>query len=64
MTEMQYYTDLRPAFADPETWTLAHVLRHHAAERPDAVCLDTPEEGLTWTYAEALDFSERVASGF
>ena len=60
---MQYYTDLVPAFPDPETWTFAHVLRHHAAERPDAVCLDLPEEGATWTYAEALEFSERVASG-
>jgi carnitine-CoA ligase len=58
----QYYDDLVPAFPDPETWTFGHVLRHHAAERPDAVCLDTPEEGCTWTYAEALDSSERIAS--
>jgi crotonobetaine/carnitine-CoA ligase len=61
---MQYYTGLVPAFPDPETWTLDHVLRHHAAERPDAVCLDTPEEDATWTYAEALDASERIASAF
>ncbi|MDT9591679.1 AMP-binding protein [Nocardioides zeae] len=61
---MQYYEGLVPNFADPETWTLDHVLRHHAAERPDAVCLDTPEEGLTWTYAEAVDACERIASGF
>jgi carnitine-CoA ligase len=59
---MHYYTDLVPTFPDPETWTFGHVLRHHAAERPDAVCLELPEEGLTWTYAEALEFSERVAS--
>lgn len=58
----QYYTDLVPAFSDPETWTFGHVLRHHAAERPDAVCLDLPEEQATWTYAEALDFSERIGS--
>ena len=32
----QYYTDLRPVFPDPETWTFAHVLRHWAKERPDA----------------------------
>ena len=25
------YTDLVPAFPDPETWTFAHVLRHHVA---------------------------------
>ena len=49
------YTDLVPAFPDPETWTLDHVLRHHVAERPDAVCLDFPEEDVTYTYAEALD---------
>ncbi|MFW6773908.1 AMP-binding protein [Nocardioides sp. CPCC 205120] len=61
---MQYYEGLVPAFSDPETWTLDHVLRHHAAERPDAVCLDVPEEGATWTYAEAVDACERVASGF
>jgi carnitine-CoA ligase len=60
----RYYTDLVPTFPDPETWTFGHVLRHHAAERPDAVCLDVPEEGLTWTYAAALDFSERIASAF
>ena len=32
----------RPGLPDPETWTLNHVLRHHAAERPDAVCLEFP----------------------
>ncbi len=56
------YDGLVPNFADPETWTLAHVLRHHAATRPGAVCLDMPEEGSTWTYLEALDLAERVAS--
>lgn len=61
---MQYYEGLVPTFPDPETWTLGHVLRHHAAQRPDAICLDTPEEGLTWTYAEAVDACERIASGF
>src|SRR3954449_13166683 len=60
--EPQVYSGLVPTFADPETWTLAHVLRHHAAERPDAVCLDLPEEGSRWTYVEALDLAERVAS--
>ncbi len=39
------------------------MLRHHAAERPDAVCLEFPDEdGLTYTYAEALDRAEHVAS--
>lgn len=61
---MQYYTDLVPAFSDPATWTLDQVLRHHAAQRGEAVCLELPEEGASWTYAEALDLSERVGSGF
>ena len=26
----QYYTDLRPVFPDPETWTFAHVLQRVA----------------------------------
>ncbi|NJC71872.1 ATP-dependent acyl-CoA ligase [Planosporangium thailandense] len=56
------YRDLVPTFPDPETWTFDHVIRHHAAERPDAVCLDVPEEGATWTYAQALDSAEHVAS--
>lgn len=62
MTAMRHYTDLVPTFPDPETWTLAHVLRHHAGQRPNAVCLDTPEESSTLTYAEALESSELVAS--
>ena len=56
------YTDLVPAFPDPETWTLNHVLRHHVAERPDAVCLDFPDENVTYTYREALTAAEHVAS--
>lgn len=57
------YTDLVPAFPDPETWTMDHVLRHHVSERPDAVCLEFPDEdGLTYTYREALTAAEHVAS--
>jgi crotonobetaine/carnitine-CoA ligase len=58
----QYYTDLRPVFPDPETWTFAHVFRHWAAQRPDAVCLECPEEGYRVTYADALAGAEVVAS--
>lgn len=56
----RYYRDLRPTFADRTQWALPTVLRHHAAERPDAVWLDCPEEGRTWTYAETLAAAERV----
>ncbi|MGY2067265.1 AMP-binding protein [Blastococcus sp. SYSU DS0619] len=58
---MRTYTDLVPAFADQADWTLATVLRHHAAHRPDAVFLDLPEEELTLTYAECLTQAESVA---
>lgn len=61
MSQPRVYTDLVPTFPDPETWTLDQVLRHHAAERPDAVCLDFPAEETTWTYAEALSSAERIA---
>jgi carnitine-CoA ligase len=58
---MRTYTDLVPTFPDQDDWTLATVLRHQAATRPDAVFLDLPEEGLTFTYAESLAQAESVA---
>ncbi|MEV0567414.1 AMP-binding protein [Dactylosporangium sp. NPDC050588] len=59
---MLTYNDLTIPIKDPGDWTLANVLRGQAAERPDAVYLDAPEEGRTWTYAQVLDISESVAS--
>lgn len=56
----RYYRDLEPTFADRSQWALPTVLRHHVAERPDAVWLDAPEEDATWTYAEMLASAERV----
>lgn len=61
MSQRQVYKDLVPTFPDPETWTFDQVLRHHASQRPDAVCLDAPVEEKTWTYAEALSSAERIA---
>jgi carnitine-CoA ligase len=61
---MREYQDLHPNFADPHDWSLATVLRRHAAERPDATCLITPEEGGRWTYAEALADAERIAAAW
>jgi crotonobetaine/carnitine-CoA ligase len=55
------YTDLKPTFSNSRHWTLAHVLRARAAERPDATFLVTPEEGREWTYAETLAEAERLA---
>lgn len=57
---LRYYRDLQPTFADRRQWALPTVLRHHAAERPDAVWLDCPEEQRTWTFAETLAAAERV----
>ena len=37
------------------------MLRHHVSERPDAVCLDFPDEDVTYTYREALERAEHVA---
>ncbi|GAA2448922.1 ATP-dependent acyl-CoA ligase [Actinomadura vinacea] len=56
----RHYRDLRATFADRADWALPTVLRHHAAQRPDAVWLDAPEEGLTWTYRQILGEAETV----
>jgi crotonobetaine/carnitine-CoA ligase len=54
------YTDLHPTFANRSDWTLATVLRHQAAQRPDATFLVTPEEGRRWSYAQTLAEAESV----
>ncbi|MCD6638326.1 MAG: AMP-binding protein [Nocardioides sp.] len=56
----RYYRDLKPTFEDRSQWALPTVLRHHAAERPDSVWLDAPEEQATWTFVEMLGSAERV----
>lgn len=56
----RYYRDLKPTFADRTQWALPTVLRYHAKRQPDAVWLDAPEEGATWTYAQMLAAAERV----
>jgi len=56
----RYYRDLKPTFTDRTLWALPTVLRHHVEQRPDAVWLDAPEEGATWTFAEMLASAERV----
>jgi crotonobetaine/carnitine-CoA ligase len=56
------YEGLTIPFQDPHDWTLAKVLRKQAAERPDAIYLDAPEENRTWTYREVLDIAESVAT--
>ncbi|GGO75098.1 AMP-binding protein [Nocardioides deserti] len=60
----RYYRDLKPTFSARSQWALPTVLRHHAAERPDSVWLDAPEEEATWTYAEMLASAERVGRNF
>lgn len=60
----RHYRDLKPTFIDRSQWALPTVLRHHAADRPDSVWLDVPEEEATWTYAEMLASAERVGRNF
>mgnify|MGYP000881659447 CR=1 FL=1 len=57
---MNQYTDIIPNFPNQQDWTLATVLRTHAAQTPDAPCLLAPEEELELTYAQALDTAERI----
>jgi crotonobetaine/carnitine-CoA ligase len=59
----RFYTDLKPVEADMRRWTVAHVLRGHAARQPDAIGLIAPEEGRAFSYAALLDRAERVAGG-
>ncbi|HEX6522181.1 MAG TPA: AMP-binding protein [Streptosporangiaceae bacterium] len=59
----RYYTDLKPAETDLSRWTVAHALRGHAAQRPEATYLIAPEEGREFSYAQMLDGAERVAGG-
>jgi crotonobetaine/carnitine-CoA ligase len=58
------YRELTIPLQDPGDRTLANVLRSQAAERPEAVYLDAPAEGRTWTYAQTLRDAQSVASGF
>ncbi|MFW0795851.1 AMP-binding protein [Gordonia sp. CPCC 205515] len=61
---MDFYTDLTPTFTDPDDWTLATVLRTHAANTPDASCLVVPDEDLELTYEQALTQAEAIAGSF
>jgi crotonobetaine/carnitine-CoA ligase len=59
---MRTYTGLTVPLADVDDWTLATALRGQAAQRPDAVYLDAPDEGRKWTYAQVLDVAESLAT--
>jgi crotonobetaine/carnitine-CoA ligase len=56
----RFYRDLEPTFSDRSDWALPTVLRFRAAETPEAVWLDAPEEGRTWTFSEMLTAAETV----
>jgi len=58
------YHDLQPSFPDPGDWTLATVLRHHAARQPDATFLIAPAESRQWTFAGILNDAERIAGAW
>ena len=58
------YNDLVLRFPDQQSWTLAHVLRHHAQQRPDATFLVAPEESFEITYGDAFARAQQVHAGF
>lgn len=60
----RYYQDLQPTYSDRSDWALPTVLRRRAAERPDAIYLDVPEEELTFSYRQILDESESIGRYF
>ncbi|MDQ7903808.1 AMP-binding protein [Phytohabitans sp. ZYX-F-186] len=57
------YTGTVPNFPRDE-WSLATVLRAHAAARPHATVLACPDEEAQWTYAEALAEAEAIAGAW
>jgi len=61
---MRTYTGLTIPLSDVDDWSLATVLRQQAAQRPDAVYLDAPDEDRRWTYAETLAVTEGIATNF
>ena len=59
----RFYDEYIPSFQDRSDWNSPTVLRHHAEERPNSVYLNVPWANESYSYAETLDLSERVASG-
>ena len=59
---MRTYQGMTVPLPDVDDWSLATALRGQAAQRPDAVYLDAPDEERTWTYGEVLDIAESVAT--
>ena len=59
---MRTYTGLTVPLQDVDEWSLGTALRGQAAQRPDAVYLDAPDEGRQWTYAQVLDIAESLAT--
>lgn len=57
------YPAFEPTTADREAWTLPAVLRAGAAEHPERIAVQAPEDGVALTYAEVLAAAERVAAG-
>ena len=58
----RFYDEYIPSFQDRSDWNSPTVLRHHAEERPNSVYLNVPWANESYSYAETLDISERVAS--
>ena len=59
----RFYDEYIPSFQDRSDWSSPTVLRHHANKRPNSIYLTIPWTDESYSYAETLDISERIASG-
>ena len=57
------YDQYRPTLSDRAHWTLPHILSLRATTHRDAVYLDVPDAGQTYTFAEVHDIAVAVGSG-
>ncbi len=57
------YDDYVPTLPDRADWTLGTILALRAATHPDAVYLDVPHSGKSFTFAETFELARRVGSG-
>jgi len=60
---MKTYSDFIPTYPERSDWTTPAVLEHRASTHGDAVWLDVPSTGATYTFSDAWQIAQRVASG-
>jgi carnitine-CoA ligase len=57
------YDEMRTTFADWRDWTVPGILRHRAGTHADKVYIEVPHQDAKLTFAETLDWAERIAGG-